>query len=340
MRAVDTRVDLAERPEPRDARDGGGLDRRLQELPEGHPSSPGYAEAARGIDSGGDNGERIDADRIRPLTDAEHADHVADIKACLANAHAGGRATDLLHTIDPAREFWSAEREAHQDALVDDLYGLSAGVPCERKAILAGGLPGAGKTTVLIEHAGIDRSQYLMISPDIIKEEMARRGLIPAIEGLSPMEASDLVHEESSHIAKRLAHRAEADGKNVIWDITMSSSESTELRIDALRAADYGTVDAIFVDIPVNVSLHRADARHRQGHDEHRAGLGFGGRYVPQETILEHADDEWGSRNNKTFEDLKFRFDGWTRYDNSVDGRAPVLVEARQHHDDDRRIVD
>ena len=43
-------------------------------------------------------------------------------------------------------------------------------VPCERKAIVAGGLPGAGKTTVLPEFAGIDLSQYLMINPDVIKE--------------------------------------------------------------------------------------------------------------------------------------------------------------------------
>ena len=33
------------------------------------------------------------------------------------------------------------------------------------------------------------------------------------------MEASYLAHEESSHVAKRLARRAQADGKNVIWDI-------------------------------------------------------------------------------------------------------------------------
>ena len=72
--------------------------------------------------------------------------------------------------------------------------------------------------------ADIDRSQYLTINPDNIKEELAKRDLIPKVEGLSPMEASDLVHEESSHIAKQLAMRAQADGKNVIWDITMSST--------------------------------------------------------------------------------------------------------------------
>ena len=98
---------------------------------------------------------------------------------------------------------------------------------------------GAGKTTVLTQHANIDLSQFLMINPDDIKEEMARRGMIPEIDGLSPMEASELAHEESSHLAKRLAHRAQADGKNLIWDITMSSEGTTAGRIDDLRKAGY-----------------------------------------------------------------------------------------------------
>ena len=74
--------------------------------------------------------------------------------------------------------------------------------------------------------------------------------MVPVIGGLSPMEASDLIHEESSHIAKRLAHRAESDRRNVIWDITMSSAQTATRRIDALRTADYRSVGAIFVDIP------------------------------------------------------------------------------------------
>ncbi len=52
-----------------------------------------------------------------------------------------------------------------------------------------------------------------MINPDDIKEEMAKRGMIPEVGGLSPMEASDLVHEESSDVAKRLAVRACAAGR-------------------------------------------------------------------------------------------------------------------------------
>ena len=153
------------------------------------------------------------------------------------------------------------------------------------KAIIAGGLAGAGKTTVLAEHAGIDRSQYLTVNPDDIKVELAKRGLIPKVDGLSPMEASDLVHEESSHIAKQLALRARADGKNLIWDITMSSRESTEKRISDLRADGYTSVSGIFVDIPIDVSVWLvptpATAKAKMSY---RLGKGLGGRYVPPET--------------------------------------------------------
>jgi predicted kinase len=296
-----------------------GLEQRLERLAAGHPSHPRYA---------GDGTAGRAADRGRPLTDAEHAEHVAEVQVRLAAAHAAGLETDIQFTLDEDREMWTDERDAAHGALVDDLYARAASVPCEGKAIVAGGLPGAGKTTVLSEIAGIAGSQYMMINPDIIKEEMARRGLIPEVACLSPMEASDLVHEEASHVAKRLANRAEADGKNVIWDITMSKTSSIAGRIESLRAAGYTRVEGVFVDIPVEVSAGRADARHRDGHDEYRAGHGSGGRYIAEATITKHADSEWGSGNRKNFEDLKAEFDGWSRYDNSVDGRDPVLVES------------
>jgi hypothetical protein len=146
------------------------------------------------------------------------------------------------------------------------------------------------------------------------------------------MEASDLVHEESSDVAKRLARRAQTDGKNVIWDITMSSQVSTEWRINALRQAGYMRIEGIFVDITVETSVTRADGRHRQGHDDYRADEGSGGRFVPAEMIRVQADPEWGSRNRKTFEEVKHHFDAWSRFDNS--GSAPVLVEAGHREED------
>jgi predicted ABC-type ATPase len=292
------------------------LERRLSLLPDGHPAEEGAA------------------DRGRRLTDAEHAEHVAEVREKLADTRAAGLATDFQHTIDVKREIWSDERAALHDALLDELYQAAANVPCERKAVIAGGIAGAGKTTVLTQHAGIDLTRYLMINPDLVKEEMAKRGLVPEVDGLTPMEASELVHEESSYIAKRLAQRAQADGRNVIWDVTMAKSSSASERIDWLRDAGYTRIEAIFVDIPVEVSIRRTDGRHRQGHEDYRDGRGLGGRYIPPEMITAQADAQWGTRNRANFEQLKHRFDAWSCYDNSVDGRDPVLTESSRRQGD------
>jgi predicted ABC-type ATPase len=328
-RADLSRRDVPDRP--------GDLRDRLDRLPPGHPSSPYETDGTRrdpfprlrepAADNDGPATEP--ADRVPPLDDAEWHEHVAEVRSGLAEAAADGRATYLQHTTDPDRQEWSRERNRIQGVIVADLYARACDVPCEGHAIIAGGLGGAGKSTVLGSHAGIDRSRYLTINPDDIKEEMGRRGLIPHVEGLSPMEASELVHEESSFIAKRLALRATADQKNVIWDITMSRQDSTEDRIDNLHAAGY-SVTGIFVDIPVETSVRRAEFRHRSGHEEYRAGIGLGGRYVPPEVIRAQADDDWGSKNRKTFEAVRQRFDQWSCYDNSVDGRPPVLAAASQ----------
>jgi hypothetical protein len=129
----------------------------------------------------------------RPLTDAER---VQTIREELSWARREGLATDKRYLDDDG--IWSAERQDAHDAIVNDIYNVAAGVPCEREAIMAGGLGGAGKSTVLDGYANVDRSKYLTINPDDIKEQMAKCGLIPDLNGLSPMEASDLRPRASS----------------------------------------------------------------------------------------------------------------------------------------------
>ncbi len=326
MGAADARLDLAEPERLRHEHSPSGLDKRLAHLPDGHPSSVAYADAPVPDDE--PEHDAREPERVRPLTDAEHAEHVAEVEAKLDKARAAGLATDIQHTIDPRRVLWSEERESLHDSIVQDFYNRAHDVPCDGRAFLAGGLPGAGKTTVIAEHARVDLSQYMTINPDTIKEELARRGLVPVVDGLSSMEASDLVHEESSYIAKRLAQLAQNDRRNVIWDITMSSTASAEKRVDLLRAAGYSRIEGIFVDIPLDVSVSRASARHREGNDEYRLGRGLGERYVSAETIRAQADPDWSSQNRRSFEQLKHRLDGWSLYDNSVDRRAAMLTDS------------
>jgi hypothetical protein len=63
---------------------------------------------------------------------------------------------------------WTAERNRQQGALVDAMYHeLAAEVLCERKAVLAGGLPGA-RIGDALAGAGVDPAGYLTISVDQI----------------------------------------------------------------------------------------------------------------------------------------------------------------------------
>jgi predicted ABC-type ATPase len=307
-------VGYVDRPgaDPERGGPGSAPESRLTRLPDAHPSADGYA--GRGPEG-------------RRLTDDEHRKHAADVTAAIDTARALGQTTEMDNTIDNDHEVWTEARELQHNDIIEALQAKAAHVPCDGWAVVAGGLAGCGKTTVLREHAGIEPGSFMMINPDEIKEELAKRGMVPEVTGLSPMEAAELAHEESSHIAKRLAQILTGERRNVIWDITMSTGQSADNRVQALRDAGYTHIHGIFVDLPIDVSLKRADARHREGHDALLAGTGLGGRFVRAEMTLAQADSEWGSLNRRNFEQVKPRLDSWARYDNSRDGEKPRLVE-------------
>jgi predicted ABC-type ATPase len=351
--SVDRGLDISEAASSRQLSD------RLSRLPPGHPSSPFEADGTRrktpprlhDLDSDAYD-EEIEAvaatpadqepetqgagDRPPPLTDAEWSERYTDARAATFEARRSGLETNQQNTIDDLNQIWTPERTAAHETIISGYLARASDVPRAYKAVMAGGLGGAGKSTVLDKYAGIDESQYLKINPDDIKGDLASMGLLPELDGVTPMEASDLAHEEASYISKQLAGRAREQGINITWDITMSSLESTEKKINELRSSGYEQVVGVFVDIPVEISVARAEARHRAGHELYRAGEGFGGRLVRPELIYDQADAEWGSQNRRTFESLKHRFDSWSIYDNSVEHRAPLLIERSPSQDPER----
>jgi hypothetical protein len=281
--SVDRRLDIPE------GASTGQLSDRLARLPPGHPSSLYEADgrrreaspSLRDLDTGPYDGD-IDAvapspvdrglntgradDRPSPLTDAEWSERYTDVRAATLDARQSGLETNQQNTVDTRNQIWTPERTAVHESIISDYLARSSDVPRAYKAVMAGGLGGAGKSTVLDKYAGIDEAQYLKINPDDIKESLASRGLLPKLDGVTPMEASDLAHEEASYLAKQLAGRACEQGINITWDITMSSLKSTEKKIDELRS------------------------RHRSGHELYRAGEGLGGRLVRPELIYDQAD--------------------------------------------------
>jgi hypothetical protein len=157
-------------------------------------------------------------------------------------------------------------------------------VPCDRVAVMAGGLRGADKDDALAR-ADVDRARYLTISIDGVLAEMAARGLIPPVGRLSPLEAvDDLVHGEAQYLAKRVGLLALTDARNLILDISLASRRAAEAWMYALRFAGY-TVTAVFADIGIDEAVRRSDAAHRSGEDEYRRGRGYGGRRIPAEAI-------------------------------------------------------
>lgn len=241
-------------------------------------------------------------------------------------------ATHKTHS-NGERGQWTPERAELHRQIVNDLWRDAANVPNEGKALFSGGLSGAGKTTVLEQYAGVDLERYFVLNVDDIKELMAQRGMVPEVKGLSPMEASTFVHVEATHIAKILLDMAKAEKKNVLRDVTMAGAgngaTTAKERVDELIEAGY-TVDSVFVDIPVALSQQRVLSRHRKGMEEHAAGKGLGGRYVPLGVVKENAPKEgspYMSSNRQVFEDLKPLFGNWRIYDNSVNGRAPELID-------------
>jgi 2'-5' RNA ligase len=221
---------------------------------------------------------------------------------------------------------WDRKRDAVHREIVDEFYKRAADVPNEGRAILLGGNAGAGKSTVITQQAGVDLTKFLKIDPDEVKEELARRGLVPDIPGtdFSPMERSTLVHHESVRIADMLADRAFRDRKNVIWDGTMANAGLVFSRVNRMENAGYSRVDGVFVDVSDETSRRRVAARYRSDLQSWLGGKGLGGRFVP--TAVQNAMTSADTRHG--FKSLRKAnaFDNWVVYDNDVDGQPAKLL--------------
>ena len=261
----------------------------------------------------------------KPFTKTELSAHVTRVKEGIAAAFKQGLDTKFTH--QSATGVWTPERDAIHRQIVDDVYAKAASVPNQGRAIMSGGPAGAGKSTALGQLVNLD--DYLLINPDSMKEELAKRGLIPEIPGfddLSPMERSTLVHQESRRLAAMLSRRAQADKKNLIYDTTMTSYTGTKDQINELNDAGYDKISGIFVDVPYGVSIDRTRARYAQEANAYRQGKGQGGRFLPTSAINAHFDQSGRSYARSTFKSLKNMFDAYVSYDNS--GSSPKLHDS------------
>ena len=315
-----------------------------------------------------DRGQRFSGKR--PMTDAEYEQHRHHVEYEATRHGADDLMNSPFSThnsedrVDGAEGAYTPARQAQQKEIIDDIMKRAESVPNEHKAIIMGGPGGAGKSTILRRNAADPNStasklgikyahyaeaddpanhihkgdgigeptNYVTLNPDDIKTEMARRGMVPTIDHLSPMEAAGpFTHEEASQMVQRIADRLTAQGKNVIWDITLNSEKSGITRVDALRHTPGGYhIAGAFVDVGLATSDANARARHRHGQDDFNAGKpgAVGGRFVPS-GLITHAVDPAGkfsSVNRASFEKLKAKgiFDHTLTYNN--EGYAGELL--------------
>lgn len=292
----------------------------------GHQRKSAASQAAKRAqpgESGHTSRQEYETNRQVPqgaMTDEEYAAHVAQVRALLKDPKNQKYDTQQMHGVkDPEtgkmiEGLYSPERAEQHKAIISDILARHENVPTDRKAIMSGGLGGAGKGYVLENKADVHHDDYLTIDPDEMKQELLKRGMVPEVPGLLPMEHAAFIHEESSDLAKLLQQVAMKRGMNIILDTTMANADKTVPKVEQFLDQDY-EVEAVFVDVPIAVSLESALNRHRGGLDRFRAGEEkghgeFGGRFVPPEYIQSAAPPEgsaFHSKNREAFEELKRR---------------------------------
>lgn len=266
----------------------------------------------------------------RNLTDAEmdmHEDYVEKITSVLREA---GGETSVLYADKDGYYMYTKEREKQQEELLVEVFESKENVPNEAKTILACGMAGAGKSSMLRVFSIAHVDDYVSINPDDFKEEMAKKGMIPKVPGLLPMEASTLVHNEASELSFELLKRSLSVGKNVYLDQTLAKIQYTRLDLEMCKSNGY-TIDAIFVDVPPEVSAKRAKQRYRDDTNRTiREGRGLGGRPVPKffsKSQVQSNNSKFNSVNAKNFAILSTQFKYFTSkpriFDNSVDNGKP-----------------
>lgn len=273
------------------------------------------------------------------LTDEEYEAHVAKIEKIINDPENAKFETQTRYSVtapDGSRSY-TPERQAQHEAIIQDILGKHASVPTERKAVMSGGLGGAGKGYVLEGHADIPEEDYLTIDPDQMKQELLSRGMVEPIEGLLPMEMAAFIHEESSDLANLLHQVAMDKGMNIVLDTTMASEGSVMKKVKKFKDSGYD-IEAVFVDVPVSVSTESALKRHKGGVDRFRGGVekdrgDLGGRFVPRSYLSGAAPEPgspWQSKNRGVFETLKEQgiFSRARVFDNSdrSPGSVPKLV--------------
>lgn len=266
------------------------------------------------------------ADQAEKLTDDPEQ------RIPILNKIMGGLRGSPLTTIyehnkqGPSGDEWSDERMAKHEEMWDSLLERieAANVPRERRSLVLGGPPGAGKSFSLkpgeaaagLGVVGWDLTgdapegvTHVVMNPDVIKELMIEFDMLPPDlpKEIRPREAASVTHAESNFLTMLFMSRLAALDINTVYDSTMANRGHVEKNIRALAEAGY-TFQGLYVKIPKVESETSARNRYIE---ESLADPELGGRFVPSE-----ASSAWDTEG--TFKQFQSWFtDGWLMVDNT-----------------------
>lgn len=177
------------------------------------------------------------------------------------------------------------------------------------KALMTGGLPGAGKSSVLDARFKGWKSEYVHVDSDSIKLMLAKAD---GLKTLGPNAAA--YHEEADLILGRVFAMAIKEKKSILYDGTMRNSSRINNLMSEFKRAGYNTT-AVYADLPLEKSMVRSIGR----------AYGDTGRFVDPMMQTTH-----GTKNIDTFNMLKEKVDDWVHYDTDVVfGEQPILIESK-----------
>jgi Zeta toxin len=249
----------------------------------------------------------------KPWTPDEHASHSAYTEDSVTRALSSGKSTAQTHSLDGKGQVWEPHRAAQHRDIVNEAMEEGTSVPAHAEGAVVGGLRTKARDQAVKKSLG---GNYIHADPEAVKAKMAERGMVPEVAGLSPMEASPLVHEEATHVSSLIASAAMARKKNLAVHLPMSSPEATTAHISHLHSHGY-SAHGLFVHTPVDKAVNEAQSAHRRGHEQWRQEKGVGAKHLPPSRLGAAETTEGSSVNKDSFEFAKPQFDSWEHWDAS-----------------------
>jgi predicted ABC-type ATPase len=284
--------------------------------PLGVPAAPPPASSGGGQSTSHDRSEAVKRAWEVRHQQGERSDQQPDSAAPSKGAHH----TDPMHSTLPAGRKWvdkipgmpedtlkhhtgpdgklTPERAALHQKVMDHFTKHVAPVPegKQPQAVLMMGAPASGKSSMT---RGMDLGDFVRVDADGVKEQIPEyHAAINHPEG-SARNAAAMVHEESSHLAKKVRDHAIESRKNLLFDGIGNNAANYKKMIADLKSKGYH-VTVMMSDLDSETGMARAKARAEKT-----------GRWVPESFIREAYE-----RIPKNFETIAADADNFQLFDN------------------------